>query len=74
MTNYILIYLLCGAIFGIFFDLLITGLEKSNGEDMSHLRFTHLEKFLNLIVWPYNFILFIVGLIVNEDDVDTGED
>jgi peptidoglycan biosynthesis protein MviN/MurJ (putative lipid II flippase) len=65
---YLFIYLFLGAMYELFMDWVITILERENEEDLSHLRFNNLEKFTNLILWPYYLIVFIVGIFKDEEE------
>lgn len=65
---YIVIYIVIGAMFDLFMGWLISLLEKSNEDDLSHLRFNNYEKLLNLIVWPYHAVAFLIGLFKNEEE------
>jgi len=49
-------------------DWVITILERENEEDLSHLRFNNLEKFTNLILWPYHLTVFIIGIFKDEEE------
>lgn len=60
----IFIYVICALLFDLFMGWLISGLERINEQDLSHLRFTNLEKLLNIIIWPYNLFVFIYGFIM----------
>lgn len=65
---YLFIYLFLGAMFELFMDWVITILERENEEDLSHLRFNNLEKFTNLILWPYHLTVFIIGIFKDEEE------
>lgn len=65
---YIIIYISIGAMFDLFMGWIISLLEQSNEEDLTHLRFTNLEKVLNLLVWPYHMFTFLVGFFKNEEE------
>ena len=75
--NYTLIFILYtlgGVMFELFMSWIITVLERTNEEDLSHLRFSNTEKIVNLIIWPYHFVVFFVGLLFgNEDELDEEE-
>lgn len=65
---YIIIYIAIGAIFDLFMGWIISLLERSNEEDLSHLRFTNVEKALNLLIWPYHAFAFLIGVFKNREE------
>ena len=73
-TVIFMLYTMCGVLFEIFMSWIITALEKTNEEDLTHLRFSNTEKFFNVFVWPYHLIVFLYGLFFgNEDELDEEE-
>jgi hypothetical protein len=65
---YLFIYTAIGALFEIFMDWVITALERESEEDLSHLRFNNVEKVVNLVIWPYHLIIFVIGIFKNEEE------
>jgi hypothetical protein len=62
MTHYISGYIICGVLFNLFYDLIISSLHAIN-EDSEKLRFNMRERLFMVLVWPIATIFFIVGLL-----------
>lgn len=59
MFQYILIYLSCGVLFNLLYDLLIYAL----GEEHEDKRFDIVERIITTIIWPIPLIRFITGFL-----------
>lgn len=67
MIQFMLYYLLCGVIFNLIFDLLVTlfgpGAEKN--------RLTIIERLFTTFIWPvlfFKLVFGIVNIIINQKD------
>jgi hypothetical protein len=57
LLNIITIYLFCGIIFNLIYDLMISGIKDES------LRFNHAQRIGVTIVWPAFAVLFIINFI-----------
>lgn len=67
MIQFILYYLLCGVIFNLMFDLLVSSL----GPDAEKNRLTMLERLFTTLTWPIPFLKLVFGIantIINKKD------
>lgn len=57
LLNIITLYAVCGIIFNLAYDLLVSGIKDES------LRFNHTQRLGVTIIWPVYAILFIINFI-----------